>query len=327
MSGVIVYIDHFRGKAPNVSWEALGAGKIIAEAKGVPLVAVVFGQNVDGVAKEAIQRGAAKAIKCDDATLADFRLEPYVAVLDKIVSDEKPVAVLGPATTRGRELIAAAAADANAGILSEITEVSVDGDKITATRPVYDNKALSTVTASGSLLFFTVKSPGFAAPEADASRNGDITSIPAVLSEDQIATKISAFDQIEAGEVNLADAKIIVSGGRGVGGPEGFAPLRELASVLGAAIGASRAAVDAGWIPYAHQVGQTGKTVSPNLYIAVGISGAIQHESGMRTSKVIVAINKDKDAPIFRLARYGIVGDLFKIIPALTAALKAKLGK
>jgi electron transfer flavoprotein alpha subunit len=182
------------------------------------------------------------------------------------------------------------------------------------------------VTVGSGIQFVTLRSRAFPAPAPDTSKTGEVISITPVLSEDQITTKVESLEEAK-GSVNLADARIIVSGGRGVGGPEGFAPIRELAEVLGGAVGASRATVDAGWIPYAHQVGQTGKTVSPDLYIAVGISGAIQHQAGMRTSKVIVAINKDPDAPIFKLAHYGIVGDLFKVAPALAQAFQAKLGK
>jgi electron transfer flavoprotein alpha subunit len=326
MSGVFVWIDQFQGKALPVSWEALGAGRKVADAHKTPLVALIFGQNIDGVVQQAFHNGADKVIKADDPTLTDFRLEPYVALLDKIVADEKPQVVIGGASTRGRELLAAAAADANAGLLADVTELTVEGDSLKGVRPVYAGKVLSAAVITGSVQFVTIRSRAFPAPEPDSSKSGEVASVAPVLSEDQIATKVTGFEETK-GTVNLTDARIIVSGGRGVGGPDGFAPVRELAAVLGAAVGASRATVDAGWIPYAHQVGQTGKTVSPDLYIAAGISGAIQHQAGMRTAKVIVAINKDADAPIFKLARYGIVGDLFKVLPAIAQAVKAKLGK
>jgi electron transfer flavoprotein alpha subunit len=327
MSGVLVWVDQFHGKALPVSWEALGVGMKIADARKIPLIAVVLGQGIDEPVKQAFHYGADTVIKSDNATLAEFRLEPYVAVLDKVIADTKPQFVLGGASTRGRELLAAAAADLNAGLLPDVTELDLDGDSLKATRPVYAGKVLSTATTSGEgVQFATLRSRAFPTPAADTSKSGDVQSVPPVLNEDQIMTKVEGFEETK-GTVNLADARIIVSGGRGVGGPEGFAPVRDLAGVLGGAVGASRATVDAGWIPYAHQVGQTGKTVSPDLYIACGISGAIQHQAGMRTSKVIVAINKDADAPIMKLARYAIIGDLFKILPALTQAFRTKLGK
>jgi electron transfer flavoprotein alpha subunit len=326
MSGVFVWIDQFHGKTLPVSWEALGVGRKIADARNVPLTALVFGQGVDEVV-QAFHYGANRVIKADDATLAEFRLEPYVALLDKVVADNQAQVVIGGASTRGRELLAAAAADANAGLLSDVTTLSTEGDALQGTRPVYAGKVLSTAATVGSgTQFVTIRSRAFPAPTPDTSKSGEVVSVSPVLSEDQIDTKIESFEETK-GTVNLTDARIIVSGGRGVGGPEGFAPIRELADVLGGAVGASRATVDAGWIPYAHQVGQTGKTVSPDLYVAVGISGAIQHQAGMRTAKVIVAINKDPDAPIFKLARYGIVGDLFKVLPALSQAFRTKLGK
>ncbi len=327
MSGVFVLIDQFAGKPLPVSWEVLGAGRRIADALKAPLTALVFGKGVAEATQAAFHYGADRVIQCDDATLADFRLEPYAALLGKLVVDHQPDVVLAGATTRGRELIAAAAADADAGILPDITDLSIQNGALKATHPVYAGKILSTLMGTaGSPQFATLRSRAFPTPEPNNARSGEITNVPPVLSEDQISTHVEGFEQAK-GEVNLGDARIIVSGGRGVGGAEGFAPVRELAEVLGGALGASRATVDAGWIPYAHQVGQTGRTVSPDLYIAVGISGAIQHQAGMRTAKVIVAINKDPDAPIFKMAQYGIVGDLFKVLPALTQALREKLGK
>ncbi|MBN1316301.1 MAG: electron transfer flavoprotein subunit alpha/FixB family protein [Anaerolineales bacterium] len=180
------------------------------------------------------------------------------------------------------------------------------------------------IFAEGDTVLISVRSRAFPSPETDAGRSGEIVELEPALAAGSIQTEVLGLEAAE-GEVSLTDAGVIVSGGRGVGGPEGFAPVKELAETLNAAMGASRAAVDAGWIPYAHQVGQTGKTVSPDLYVACGISGAIQHLAGMRTSKVIVAINKDPEAPIFKLAQYGIVNDLFKVVPALTAELKKRL--
>jgi electron transfer flavoprotein alpha subunit len=173
----------------------------------------------------------------------------------------------------------------------------------------------------------TIRRRVFPVPEANAGRSGEITGVTATLSEADIATKVKGLATTGSGAVSLTDASIVISGGRGVGGPEGFAPVQELAETLGGALGASRVAVDNGWIPYAHQVGQTGKTVQPDLYIACGISGAIQHLAGMKSSKIIVAINKDPNAPIFKFAHYGIVGDLFEVVPALSQEFKARLEK
>jgi electron transfer flavoprotein alpha subunit len=196
-----------------------------------------------------------------------------------------------------------------------------------ATRPVYAGKLLANVSVPARRpIVITTRSRAFPMPEA-TGQTGEVVAVAPVLSEDQIASKVTGFAVEGDGEVSLTDARIIVSGGRGVGGPDGFKPVAELAKTLGGAMGASHAAVDAGWIPYKNQVGQTGKTVSPDLYIACGISGAIQHQAGMRSAKVIVAINKDADAPIFKLARYGVVGDLFQIVPALEAEFKKRLGK
>lgn len=323
MTSVFVWLEHFDGVLVQPSREALGA----AGTLGGKITGLVFGKNVDAVVKAAFHAGADEIIKVDDDTLETFRFEPYVALLTKIVKDNTPDIVLAGHTTRGREIMGGAAADLDKGLLADCTELNLEGGRLKAVHPVYSGKVLSTIEiVSDGTQFATLRGRAFTPNEPDASRSGNVISASPVLAESDIASKVESFEA-SVGKVSLSDAAIIVSGGRGVGGPEGFAPIRELAEVLGAAVGASRATVDAGWIPYEHQVGQTGKVVSPDLYIAAGISGAIQHQAGMRTSKTIVAINKDADAPIFGLATYGIVGDLFELLPALTKVFKEKLGK
>jgi len=322
MSSIFVWIDHFRGKALPASWEAISA----AQRLGDQITALVFGSGIGNLVTLAFHYGAHKVIACEDATLADYRLEPYAALLVKLVNDHAPRAVLSGATTRGRELLAAAAAETDNSLLADVTELSVEGETIKAVHPAYAGKVLSDLVAASRTVFITLRSRAFPLPQLDASRSGEVINVASVMPAEQIATQIESFEE-QRGSVNLTDAAIIVTGGRAVGSAEGFAPVRELAEVLGGAVGATRAAVDAGYIPYAHQVGQTGKVVSPTLYIAAGVSGSIQHQAGMRTSKIIVAINKDPEAPIFKIAHYGIVGDLFKVLPALSAAARAKLGK
>ncbi len=320
---IFVWIEHFDGKLVQASREALG----LARELGDPVMALVFGQGVDDIAEEAFHYGADSVLKSDDPTLADFRAEPYIALLAKLVNEQSPAFVVAAATVRGREIMGGAAADVEAPLLHDVVGLGKQDGKLVATRAMYAGKILATeAVVSDSPQFVTLRSRAFKALDADTGRSGDVADVAPVLAEDEIATKMVSFEA-SVGEVNLTDAAIIVSGGRGVNGPEGFDPIRDLASVLGGAVGASRAAVDAGWIAYSHQVGQTGKVVSPDLYIAAGISGAIQHQAGMRTSKLIVAINKDAEAPIFGLAQYGVVGDLFDIVPALTTALKERLGK
>lgn len=318
-----VFIEQFKGQLQPASLEALGAARTLGEG----VTALLFGQGVGELAQTVIAHGAAEVLVADDATLADFRVEPYVALLAGLAREHQPDVILAGATTTGRDLFSAAAVDLETGCIADAIGVTMVDGVVQAVRPVYAGKLLADVTfAKGHPQLVTLRPRAFPKPEADAARSGAITSVVPALSEEAIGVKVVDY-VIEQGQVSLTDARIIVSGGRGVGGPEGFAPVRELAQVLGGAMGASRAAVDAGWIPYAHQVGQTGKTVAPDLYIACGISGSIQHQAGMRSSKVIVAVNKDPDAPIFKLARYGVVGDLFKIVPALSAEFKKRLGK
>lgn len=323
MSGVWVWVEQRDGVIKAIGQELLGAGRVLADSLGQPLTALVFGQNVSDVAAQSFNLGADAVLGCDDETLAEFRVEAYGPLLAQMTQDRTPGVILMGATTRGRELAAWVAAQLDAGLVADGVEFSLENETVKVTRPVYAGKLLAEVFVKDGPQIITLRSRAFA-PAEPTGKDGQAEWVQAVVSEEDLGTKILGFESSQ-GAVSLTDATIIVSGGRGVGGPEGFAPVQELATVLGGALGASRAAVDAGWIPYDHQVGQTGKTVSPDLYLACGISGAIQHQAGMRTSKIIVAINKDQDAPIFKLASYGIVGDLFKILPALSAEFRKRL--
>ena len=333
-----VYIDHFKGEVLPASWEAVGVGKTFGD-----VTALVFGSGVEAVANEALEYGANEVLLADDAALEDFRVEAYASTLSAVASSQSPDLILFPTTTRGRELAGMAAIDLNTGVLVDVIALEADGDKVVATRPIYAGKLLEKTVCNAKPQLVTLRGRAFPKPEQQAGATGTVTKVDAVT---EAKTTVEGYREGEGG-VSLTDAGVIVSGGRGTsnnpaleapGGmddkeaeiwkaQEGFKSVAALASVLGGAYGASRAAVDAGYIPYNHQVGQTGKVVSPDLYIACGISGAIQHLAGMRTSKVIVAINKDPDAPIFKVARYGVVGDMHQIVPALTEAFKNKLGK
>ena len=341
-----VYIDQFKGNVLPSSWEAIGAGKAIAAETGGTVVTLVCGSDVEYIAMDAIQYGADEALLVDDPSLADFRPEPFTAALSKLAGETIPEVIIFPTTTRGRDLAAMLAIDLDTGVLVDVTAIEVVDGAILATRPIYAGKLLSKVQCSTRPQIVTLRVRAFPKPVPDATRTGPVNRIEAPMSDDDIATQVTGYTESEGG-VSLNDAAVIVSGGRGVSNnpsleppdglddagkekwraQEGFKLVGGMADVLGAAVGASRAAVDAGYVPYDHQVGQTGKVVSPDLYIACGISGAIQHLAGMRTSKTIVAINKDPDAPIFKLARFGVVGDLFDILPPLTEAMKKRLGK
>jgi electron transfer flavoprotein alpha subunit len=324
-SKIWVYIDQFRGVASPASWEAIGVAKSLSG--GADVTALVFGEGVGSIVKQAFEYGADSVWVCDHATLADYRVEPYAGLLAKLAENEKPELVLAPTSTRVRDVFSSAAVDLGAGVVVDATDIELKDGQAHVTRPVYAGKLLSTVVLkNGRPQLVTLRPRAFPAPEPVTGRAGDVVQVDPLLEEEAISTKVSEYI-VEEGQVRVDGAAVIVSGGRGVGGPEGFEPLRQLASTLGGAVGASRAAVDAGWIPYSHQVGQTGKVVSPDLYIAAGVSGAIQHLAGMRSAKVIVAINKDAEAPIFNIANYGVVGDLFAILPCLTAEFKNKLGK
>jgi electron transfer flavoprotein alpha subunit len=263
----------------------------------------------------------------DAPVFADFRAQSGAAALKAAIQATDPRIILTSSAPGTRDVAALAACELGIGLASECQGLSLGADgSLLADRPVYSGNILTTVTFRGPRQMATVRGRTFPVPERDDARAGALVQLD-VPGAEGISEEILGFEATETGELGVEGAAIIVSGGRGVKGPEGFEPIRQLAQVLGAAVGASRAAVDAGWIPYKHQVGQTGKTVRPDLYIACGISGAIQHLAGMGNAKVIVAINKDKDAPIFGVARYGIVGDLFEVVPALSETFRKRLNR
>ena len=324
-----VYIDHFKALALSASWETLGAAKQMGEMTKTGITALIIGSQIDDLARDAFAYGADDVIVIDDPDLTDYRPEPFTTMLTRAVKESNPDAILFPATSRGRELAAMIAVDLQAGLLSDAINLAVDENyRAVVTRPMYGGKVFARVVCQTKLQIITVSKSYFASPICDSSRAGSPIRMSSLITENDNVTKVIRYTPSE-GNASLMDAKVIVAGGRGVGKnpQQGFKLLDELAQTLNGVVGASRAAVDAGYISYSHQIGQTGKTVSPNLYIACGISGSIQHLAGMRSSKVIVSINQDPDAPIFQLSRFGVVGDLFQIVPALTEALKNKLGK
>lgn len=324
---IFVWIEQNNGQAAMVSWETLGAGRCVADQLGGPLVAVVLGEQMSRLAEQAIQHGADQVLVAGDASLKQFRLEPYAALLTQLAQERQPVAILLGATNTGLELAPYVAANLGVGLASDCTDLRVENGNLVATRPILAGSLTANVAfGSARPHMATLRRRVFPLPRLDPTRTGEIVAVTPALTEAEITVKIEGFTAAPS-RVNLTEAKVIVSGGRGVGGSEGFASIQALAEAMGGALGASRAAVDAGWVPYDHQIGQTGKTVQPNLYIACGISGAIQHLSGMKTSKVIVAINKDPEAPIFRYAHYGIIGNLFHYIPALVEEAKQRLGQ
>ena len=325
--GVWVWVEQFVGQASSISWEMMGQGRRLADTLSTTLTACVLGHQVGGLAQEAIAYGADRVFVADDLSLKAYRTEPYSAIVASLVREHKPAIFLLGASSRGRDLAGSVATEVHTGLTADCTglEIEADSGLLLQTRPAYGGNIMANIlTPNHRPQMATVRHRVFEVPDPDRGRQGKIVPVDIALVESDIPTKVVDFI-VEDEEVNIADANIIVAGGRGVGGPEGFEPLRELAHVLGGAVGASRVAVDEGWIPYSHQVGQTGRTVRPDLYIACGISGSIQHRAGMSTSTVIVAINKDPEAPIFDIATYGIVGDVFEIVPALTEQFKARL--
>jgi electron transfer flavoprotein alpha subunit len=329
---VWVFIEHEQGRLAHVSFELLGEGRKLADALGCKLCGMLLcgNEGVEDFVREAVAYGAEKVYVTESPLLKEYRTDPYASGAVNLIRTFKPEIVLFGATTQGRDFAGTVATTIETGLTADCTGLDIDPEKkmLRQTRPAFGGNIMATILDYPNYRpqMATVRPKVFAMPARDDSRKGEVIKEPLPITEDKIRTKILEF--IKGAEaVNLVDAEIIVSGGRGIGNAENFKIIRELADVLGAAVGASRATVDAGWISYDHQVGQTGRTVRPKIYFACGISGAIQHQAGMKTSDVIIAINKDPDAPIFKVATYGIVGDIFTIVPMLTQELRKRLGR
>ncbi len=323
---ILVWIEQNDGQAVSNCWELLAKAKELGGELGADAVALLIGSDTGESAQQAFAYGADRVLVADAPTLEHFRLQPFAAVAEQAVERTTAFAFFANASIRGGVLAATVACRQRAGIAANATDLKVKEGRLVAARAIYSGNIHAEIQFESSLAVASVRPRSFPLP-APGDATGTVENLNVEPKEDDIRQKISQFRAADAGEVSLTDAHIIVSGGRGVAEdpPKGFELVGELAGTLGAALGASRAAVDAGYIPYKHQVGQTGKTVRPDLYIACGISGAIQHLAGMGNSKIIVAINKDPDAPIFQRAKYGIVDDLFKTVPALTAEFSKRL--
>jgi len=331
---VWVFIESERGEVHPVSWELLGEGRKLADALNVDLCGVVIagpGERGKGICSEAFGYGADKCYLLQDPVLADYRNEPYTKALTDLVNTYQPEILMLGASTLGRDLAGSVATTLKTGLVADCTELLIDTESrnLAATRPTFGGSLLCTIlTQRHRPQMATVRPRVMAMPDADPSRRGEIVEVPFAMLETSIITKVLEFIPDDSRDKpNLPFADIIVAGGRGLKKPENFALIWDLARVLGAEVGGSRPVVQAGWIELDRQVGQSGKTVRPKLYIAAGISGAIQHRVGMDGADVIVAINSDPKAPIFDFAHYGIVGNAMTVLPALTEAFKAHLAQ
>lgn len=318
---VLVLGEAREGELRNVSFEAVAAGKDVAA--GGEVVGVIFGENVTDLGNEMITYGADRVIVVNNEKLKNYTPDGYSQALLQVIENESPDGIVMGHTSIGKDLSPKIAAKLEAGLISDATGVEVDGDDVVFVRPIYSGKAFEKKKVKEGTVIVTVRPNNIKSLEKDESRSGEVSELNVDIKD--LRTIIKDIVRKTSTGVDLSEANIIVSGGRGVKSAEGFEPLQELADVLGAAVGASRGACDAGYCDYSLQIGQTGKVVTPDLYIACGISGAIQHLAGMSNSKVIVAINKDPEANIFSVADYGIVGDLFEVVPLLTEEFKKVL--
>ncbi len=320
MATILTFAEQRDGKLRRASLEAVSEARRLAGALGADVTAVVAGPGSESLARELASYGADHVVVFDDAAFGTYATEPWARALAQAITEAKPSVVLVPFTAIGKDLAPRVAAKIGAGLASDCVGFEVKVGSLAARRPMYAGKAYGTVEWTGEPRMATLRPNVFPLGQPDSSRKAEVRKATVDTAARAKVTEVKAAG---AGKVQLTEAQIIVSGGRGLKGPENFHLVESLANAMGGAVGASRAVVDAGWVDHQMQVGQTGKTVSPSLYVACGISGAIQHLAGMSSSKVIVAINKDPDAPIFQVANYGVLGDVFEVLPKLTEIAKA----
>lgn len=324
--GVLVSGEVNDGKLLGTAREGVALGLNLVKQTGGEVTAVVIGPGSEAHAKALVASGAHRVYTCEDADLANYQPDAYLQVLVKAVEQVKPRVIIMGQTDTGRDLAPKLAFRLGAGLTMDCVDVSISDGKVVTTKPVYGGNAHATYETRAPLSAVTIRAKAFEALEPDAARKGTIEKLPFTLDKSKVRVRVLERKKQAAEGIRLEDASIVISGGRGLGGPEPFKQLQELAQVLGAAVGASRAVCDAGWMPHSIQVGLTGKTVTPDLYIAVAISGASQHMAGCSGAKTIVAINKDKDANIFKEARFGVVGAWEEILPAFAAMVRELRG-
>jgi len=318
--GVWIVAEQRDGAIRNVSFEIASVARSLADELGEEVCAVLVGSGVEGIAPELGKYGVDKVYVADDAVFANYTTDAYSEAVAKVVKENDASVLLLASSVQGKDLSSRLVGKLATGMASDCTGVAIADGRLLATRPMYAGKCFGEIVVESDPQMASLRPKVFAAVEN--AKAGEVIKFDAGIAADALKTKVLETQKDSSGKVDLTEADIIVSGGRGMKGADEYKVIEELAELLGAAVGASRAAVDAGWRPQSDQVGQTGKVVSPNLYVACGISGAIQHLAGMSSSKYIVAINKDAEAPIFARADYGIVDDLFKIVPEVTAEAK-----
>ncbi len=322
---ILAFAEQREGKFKKTAFEITKAAKKFSEELGCEFIPCVVGNGVENMAPDLGGFGAKKVIVVEDSRLNYYSTTAYAKIVFEVAKKVEADIIFLPASQMGKDLAPRIAVKLEAGIAADCTALKINGSDIIATRPIFAGKALSDVKILSKNKIYTLRPNVFTAGNSDGNK-AEIEKIAVVLNDEDFSVK-AISTKVAVGRPDVTEASIVVSGGRGMKSPENFKVIEELADILGAAVGASRAVVDSGWRPHDEQVGQTGKTVSPNLYIACGISGAIQHLAGMSSSKCIVAINKDKDAPIFQIADYGIVGDTLEIVPALNKELNNFFGK